>query len=373
MKLNKKIFFIILLAVFALTLGACSGNSRRVGTTGWSGITSLDEVVYFSSGPHVYALSHKNGSQVWQFPIEPIKNLVFYAAPMVADDGTQLIIGGYNSTIYSLDPNNGQKKWEYVVPKKDNEKTRFIASPLITDQAIFASASNNNLYALDFDGLPLWVFKTEDPIWASPALSETCNCIYLASMDHYLYALSPDTGELLWKTDDLGGPIVSQPAVSESGLVIVSTFGNEVIALEEDSHQVVWRFKTNDWAWASPVIDGEQVYASDISGTIFALDLASGELVWKLQPGGRIFSAPLVVGDQVYFSTDASSQVEKASSLVVVSSEGVVQRNLPIEGKLYASPAADGDNILLAPSEAEFFMIALNQNSIQVWGFSPSK
>ena len=160
MKLNKKIFFIILLAVLALTLGACSGSSRRVGTTGWSGITTLDEVVYFSSGPHVYALSHKNGNQVWQFPVEPIKNLVFYAAPMVADEGTQLIIGGYNSTIYSLDPNNGQRKWEYRVPTDDNKISRFISATLVTDQAIFASASDNNLYALDFDGLPFWVFKT---------------------------------------------------------------------------------------------------------------------------------------------------------------------------------------------------------------------
>jgi len=55
MKYNKKIFFIILLAVLALTLGACSGN-RRVAATGWSGITTKGDVVYFSYGPHAYAM-----------------------------------------------------------------------------------------------------------------------------------------------------------------------------------------------------------------------------------------------------------------------------------------------------------------------------
>ena len=368
MKHNKKIFFIVLLAVLALTLGACSGN-RRVTATGWSGITTKDEVVYFSYGPHVYALNSKNGSQIWQFPTEQINGVDFYAAPMFANQDTQLIIGGYNNTIYSIDPKSGQKRWEYVVPKKDNEKTRFIASPLVTDQAIFAPASDNKLYAVDFDGLALWTFETEDPIWASPALSETCSCVYLASMDHYLYALSQENGELLWKSEDLGGPIVGQPAVSETGLVLVSTFNNEVIALDEESHQAVWRFQTADWAWANPVIDGEQVYASDISGTFYSLDLASGELIWQLQPGGGIFSAPLVEDGQIYFSTYSKD----TSNLVVVSSEGVVQRNQPIDGKLYASPAANGDNILLAPSEAEYFTIALNQNGVQVWGFPPPK
>lgn len=360
MKYNKKIFFILLLAVLALTLGACAGG-RRVVATGWSGITTKDDVVYFSYGPHAYALNTKNGAQKWQFPAEQINGVDFYAAPVFADDDNQLIVAGYNNILYSVNPANGSENWSFA-----GAENRYTAAPLATEDGIFAPSADNTLYAVDFDGLAMWVFETEDPIWASPVLSETCGCIYLASMDHYLYALSPDSGKLLWKSDDLGGPIVSQPAVSETGLVLVSTFNNEVIALDEESHQVVWRYNTNDWAWASPVVDGEQVYASDIAGTFYALDLASGELIWQLQPGGGIFSAPLVIDDQIYFST-------ATSSLVQVSTEGVVQRNLPIEGKLYASPAANGDNILLAPSEAEFFMIGLNQNGVQVWGFPPPK
>jgi outer membrane protein assembly factor BamB len=356
---NKKFLLIILMAVVALTLGSCTG--RRVVATGWSGITVNEETVYFSYGPQAYALNLKNGALQWQYPAEPINNVDFYAAPVLADENSQLLVGGYDSVLYSLNPANGLENWTFAAA--DN---RYIASPLATEDGIFAANSDNSLYALDYDGLLQWEFATDDPLWASPIWSENCGCVYQVSMDHYLYALNPENGKLIWKSDDLGGPVVNKPSLSEDGLILLATFNNEVIALDEESHQVEWRFKTSDWAWATPVIDGEQVYASDISGTFYALDLQTGELLWQLQPGGGIYAAPLVQDGSIYFSTDTSS-------LVVVSQEGVVQRNQPIEGKLYASPVGAGDKVLLAPSEAEYYLIALSDSGVQVWGYPPPK
>jgi len=109
---NKKILFIIILAVVALTLGACTG--RRVVATGWSGITVNEETVYFSYGPHTYALNLKNGAQQWQFPVEPINGVDFYAAPVLADDHSQLLVAGYDSVLYSVNPVNGSENWSFV-------------------------------------------------------------------------------------------------------------------------------------------------------------------------------------------------------------------------------------------------------------------
>jgi outer membrane protein assembly factor BamB len=359
MKTSKKFILMILLAVLALSLGACSG--RRILATGWAGVTVAEDTVYFSYGPQAFALNLKNGSQIWQFPAEPIKGADFYAAPVLADEGSQLIVASYNSILYSIDPVTAVEKWSF-----EGASGRYIATPLVTEQGIFAPSADNSLYALDFDGNLLWSFQTGDPLWASPAWSESCGCIYQASMDHRLYALDAETGELRWKTDDLGGPIVSSPALSEDGLIIVSTFNNEVLAFDEGTREIAWRFNTSDWSWASPVIDGLKVYASDISGIFYALDLDTGELLWQLQPGGGIYSAPLVQDGMIYISTDASS-------LVVANSDGVTQRNQPIEGKLYAGPIAAGDNLLLAPTDAEYYLVAYNTSGVQVWGFPPPK
>jgi len=366
---TKKFLFIIILALLALGLGACSG--RRIVAAGWSGVTAAEETVYFSYGPQAYALSLKNGSQKWAYPAEPINGVDFYAAPAFTPDSEQLILATYKNEVHSVDPDSGLKNWSYTVPSDSRSAVRFIASPLTTDAGIFAPASNNILYALDFDGNLLWEYQTEDPLWATPIWSENCQCIYQVSMDHHLYALDPESGSLLWKSEDLGGPIVSPPAISESGLIIVSTFNNEVVALDENSQGVAWRFQTRNWAWASPLIDGEQVYISDIAGkddagTFFALEVDTGDVLWQIQPGGGIFSAPLVQDGLIYFTTDASS-------LVVVNQDGVVQRNQPFEGKLYASPVSGGDQLLLAPSESEYYLIALNQSGVQVWGYPPAK
>jgi outer membrane protein assembly factor BamB len=298
-----------------------------------------------------------------------VKDLVFYATPVFADADSQLILASYKDAVYSVDPKNGLENWSFsVADENPNTKTRFIASPLVTEEAIFAPASDNTLYALDFDGALQWQFETAKPIWASPVESKTCGCIYQVSMDHYLYALDPESGKVLWQSEDLEGPIVSQPGVSDTGLILVSTFNDEVIALDEESHDIAWRFQTADWAWASPVIDGEQVYASDISGLFYALDLATGELIWQYPAEGEIVSAPLVKEDLLYFSTKSKDN----SSLIVISRDGVVQRNLPIDYKLYASPAANGDKILLTPSEAKYYLVTLDQNGTQVWGFPPA-
>jgi outer membrane protein assembly factor BamB len=185
-------------------------------------------------------------------------------------------------------------------------------------------------------------------------------------MDHYLYALDPDSGQLRWKTADLGGPIVSKPALAENGLIILGTFNNQILAIDENSQEIVWQLDTKDWAWASPVIDQDQVYVSDISGNIYALDLETGITQWEIQPGGGIVSAALVLNDLIYFSTDTSS-------LVVVNRDGVIQRNQPIEGTLYASPAAGSEKIFLSPSLTDFLVLALNQSGVQVWAFPPAE
>ena len=359
----KKLIIITMLALFALGLGACTG--RRVVAAGWSGVTTTQETVYFAYGPQAYAVSLKNGAQQWQYPKEPINGVDFYAAPVFTPDGEQLILASYKNEIHSVDPSSGVRNWIYSVPAENASTVRFIDSPLTTDNGIFAPASDNTLYALDMAGSVQWKYQTDDPLWASPIWSENCQCLYQVSMDHHLYALDAESGNLRWKSEDLGGPIVSPPAISESGLILVSTFNNEVIALDESSQEVEWRFTTGDWAWASPIVDGEQVYVSDISGTFYALELATGEILWQIQPGGGIYDAPLVLDELIYFSTDTSS-------LVVVNQDGVVQRDQPIDGKLFASPISGGEKLLLAPSESEYYLIALNQSGIQSWGYPPA-
>ncbi len=357
----KKILLLTLtLLVITLSVSACAGSGSRLSASGWAGLIASQDTAYLAAGPHIYAVNLNNGSLKWQYPSEPEKNVSFYAAPVLTDDG-QLIVGSYNGFLYSLDPANGNLNWTY-----EEAEGRYVGSPLVTPEGIFAPSSDGKVYALSLEGVELWEpFQTEEPIWAQPSVTEACDCIYVASMDHHIYAINPKNGVQLWKTEGLGGPIVNAPSIAD-GTLYTSTFAKEIIAIDLDTQEVLWRFGTQGWAWASPVVDGEQLYASDISGNFYALDAKTGEQLWQVQPGGEIVSAPLVIDEKIYFGTSEGS-------FIIVDRDGVIQQNNSLEGKLYTSPVAAEDLVLVAPSEQEDLLIGYDPSGVRKWSFSLSE
>lgn len=356
--MKKNYFFILALILLTITLSGCTG--RRVTTSGWPGLTVDQDVAYLASGPHIYAVNLNNGALKWRFPAEAQREMNFYAPPAVLDD-QQIIVAGYDDTLYSINPANGKENWSFTGPKN-----RLISKPLITETAIFFTSADHNLYAVDHQGNELWEpFQTEEPIWAAPVWAEICECVFVSSMDHKVYAVDPDRGTEIWRTEDLGGPIVSKPAISDDGILYVSTFANEVLAINVDTQAVRWRFTTDDWSWASPVIADDQLYVSDLSGNFYALDQQSGEQLWVLKPAGQIVSAPLIGEDMIHFGTDDGA-------LIAVTPDGTIQRNQQISGKLYTSPVGGEDLILIAPTEHDELLLAYDQNGTKVWNFSPS-
>lgn len=357
--MKKTTFTLLILILLSLTAAGCSG--RRITTSGWPGLTVHEDLAYLASGPHVYAVNLESGTMKWQFPAEAQRDMTFYAPPVMLDE-EQLIVAGYDDILYSIDPENGKENWSYSGPQD-----RLIAAPLVTEEAIFVTSADHKLYAVDHQGEQLWEpFETEEPIWAAPVWSEECGCVVIASMDHKVYAVDPETGSEIWQTEDLGGPIVSKPALSEDGILFVSTFDNEVIAMDVETLTVRWRFSTEDWSWASPVIDGDQVYASDLAGNFYALGKNDGVQLWKLNPGGRIVSAPLVLDGMVYFGTDQGT-------LIAANREGGIQRNQELSGKIYTSPDGNQDTFLVAPTEHDALLLAFNENGVQRWDFAPSE
>lgn len=354
--MKKQRLLILISLTLILILSACSG--RRVSVSGWAGVTVADGTAYLAYGPQVFAVNASNGSLKWEYPDEPENKVTFYAPPVLSDDG-QLILAGYDGVLYSLDPSNKTLNWSY-----EEAGGRFIASPFVSSEGIFAPSTDNKLYALDLEGNPLWEpFETGEPLWAKPIPGENCECLYIASMDHHVYAVSTADGAEIWKTDDLGGPVVSAPAV-DGNMMFVSTFANEVLAINLDNREVIWRFTTEDWAWASPVVHEDQVYASDISGNFYAIDRETGLQNWQIEPGGQIVSPPLVAFDRVYFGTSDGL-------LIAVKPDGSIDLNIPVEeSKLYSRIQAGEEMILVAASEGENLLLGYDPSGVRKWSFS---
>jgi len=354
----------ILITSFLLILGnaltACTGGSFAA--TSWPGLTVASNTAYLAYNTQLYAFQTSNGSEQWHYPDKPDNKISFYATPAITSDG-QLIVGGFNNVLYSLNPSSGQLNWQF-----SDAKNRYIGGALVTDQGIYAPNADKNLYALDLKGALLWTFTAKDPNWAQPALGNQCHCIYLTSMDHYLYAINIENGSLLWQSQDLDGAIVGTPAVSEKGVVYVGTFASDMVALNAQDGSQLWRTPVDGWVWSGPALDNDKLYFGDLNGNFYALNSADGKMLWQLKPDqldGSISGTPLVIDNNIYITT-------QSGTVYALDTDGKIQWQQTVGGKLYGPPLSAGDLIMVAPNETDNILVALTKSGTQQWVFNPN-
>ncbi len=357
------LIFSMMIGMLALT--GCSGGFMP---SGWPGV-SVNEPgngVYVAYGPSVYHIEMQSGNLIWSFPAEENQAVSFYAPPVTAD--SQVIIAGFDNNIYSVNPETGNPNgWTFSGPQ-----SRFVAAPLVIDNAIFAPDSDGNLYALDTNGQQLWEpFETEQPLWATPVTDG--NLIYLPAMDHNLYALDPKSGSQVWKID-LGSTLLSQPTLDGERLY-QGAFGNQFIVVDLASRSTVCSFDTRSWVWASPALAGDLLVGGDIgnkdaSAQLYAFNKNNCQPAWNtpFEVDGAIYGTPLVLNDTIYFGTDTGM-------FYAVRSNGVQQWQKSLGGKIYGSPVLAGDFILVASIDPDtgLKLAALDPEGVVQWTFSPAE
>lgn len=358
---HKHYLFILVFIGIAVTFSACSGGVTTASS--WPGLTVDDQYAYVAYNTQVYAVDLVNGSERWRYPAEPDNNITFYTDPSLSQDG-QLIVGGYDFVLYSLDAESGVQNWNFSAAEN-----RYIASSLVQEENIFAPAADENLYSLDLNGRLQWTFSSEGESWAQPITDENCNCLFLPSMDHTVYAIDPQNGTQKWRSPKLGGAVVGTPAYSENGILFVGTFGGKLFALNAKDGSIIWEFSTADggWIWSGPTLSDGVVYFGDLNGYFYAVDADNGSQVWQLPPeqlDGEIVGSPLVIEDSIYITSEDGI-------LFKLDTAGRIQWSQTIGGKIYTSPKAANDLILVAPIQIDELLVAVNQDGVRQWSFIP--
>jgi outer membrane protein assembly factor BamB len=188
-------------------------------------------------------------------------------------------------------------------------------------------------------------------------------------MDHHIYEIDRETGEAIWKSEDLGGAIVGTPVLQNNSLY-VGSFGQEMLAIDAGTGKVTWRYPTAGWVWSGPVLDGEALYFGDLAGGMYALKASTGEEIWKIAPPvdqkAAIPGQPLVKDGSVYFTSENGV-------LYTVDAASGNSRKQELGGKLYTGPQSAGNLKLIPSVGTDALLIALDENNNQVWAFQPEK
>lgn len=374
MKMIKNRKSLILGFIIAVFLSGCTSTAGV--SSSWPGAVYADEVGYFSYGNQVYALDGNNGDVLWRFPEEPDRDVQYYAAPAVGDK--IVVVGSYANTLSALDRESGVARWRF-----DGANDRFVGSPLIVGDYVFAPNSDKHMYALDMKGELLWQYKTNGPNWTKPMSDgET---LYFASLDHHLYALElaysssslamGDDGskthvpDPLWMID-LGSAVVADSEF-EDGVIYVATIAGEVFAVDSSSGNILWKFNNGGGIgpiWGKPVLSGEIVYVGDERGNLYAINKNDGTPLWPTPYGA---GAGLVAGG-----------VDTPEGVLYVSNEGKVflideaKKPKPVdmlEATVYSTPISVDGKVILSPATNEDLVMAIDLNGNEIWSFIPSE
>jgi len=231
------------------------------------------------------------GGGVWSTPaIDESTNTVFITTGTGDQDAS---IGLFGGTMLSLDATTLEVQNYYFLPTNStlgdiewgSSPTLFVASdgtPMIA-----ATGKDGNLYGLSRDTLSLkWVTAV-----AQSCLCPECGCGSLStpSFDgnllyvgagaapdgNYtgsLYAVVPDTGEIVWKRE-LDGTVIAPTTVANGLLYAASTTG--VAAFDSQTGEMVWEDGAAAISYAQPVISDGTLYTTYLPGQVMA---------WRLPP-----------------------------------------------------------------------------------------
>ncbi len=160
----------------------------------------------------------------------------------------------------------------------------------------------------------LGFFDRRDPSFVGGGVGAGDGLVLLGTTDGELVALSAANGDEEWRAY-VGSEILCRP-VAGNGAVLAQTIDGRLLALEQEDGALRWSFDNQVpiltlRGSASPVFDGDVVYAGFANGMVSALRTDNGEPLWEhrvMLPEGRseldrmvdVDGSPLAEGPLLY-------------------------------------------------------------------------
>jgi outer membrane protein assembly factor BamB len=283
------------------------------------------------------------------------------------------------------------------------------SSPVISYTNVYIGAIDGNIYAYQaYPGLGhpltspyLWRYKTDGPIYGTPAIAEVGGqeLLFVGSTDGYLYCINTSNGSLVWKTNLLA-PIFASPLVITQGstnYVLCSSNSGTLFAFSftATNFTPLWATKlSRNFLFASPAYDSVHnlVYQPGYDGFLYTVPLTGNQAgvagstllsptrstpavmpndnyVFNLSNSGILTSAttfPVTIGstasasplafknnNKIYVLTCGENGTVSLWRLSLSTFSLVWQTTLP--AKIYSTPAMDAVDIS-AGSSFDFFV-----------------
>lgn len=189
--------------------------------------------------------------------------------------------------------------------------------------------------------------------FSTPLIIESQGRTQLVSVGaQWMVAYEPETGNELWRVNDLKGESGAPRPVYGHGMVFYSTgvinghpqlwaVRTDGLGDVTDTH-VAWKLTTQLGFMPSPLLLGDKLYLLTDEGFIACVDANTGKTIGKARAGGTYAASPVYADGRIYlFSRDAKTMVFEAGPELKLLAEN------QLSGIVFATPAILDSEILL--------------------------
>ena len=297
-----------------------------------------DRVYIGSEDKNIYCLNLKDGLKIWSKTLSDIVE----SSPLVLDG--DLIIGTADGNLYRLDGKSGEQKWTY----KADDRFAGAANWFSKDgqKIIIAGNYDNFVHAVKFeDGSKVWTYETENFINGTPAIEN--ERIIFGGCDNSIYVLGTD-GKLISEID-LGSYIAGSPGM-ENGQAYIGHYDNKYFRVDIAKQKIVWKFeKSNFPFFSSPAIGKDKIIFGGRDRRVYALNKETGERLWSFRTKGKNDSSPIIFQDKVTFgSSDGRIYIINAS-------DGTEVWKYDVGKAIIAAPALAQGKLIIGSSDGSLY------------------
>ncbi|MEI6046350.1 MAG: PQQ-binding-like beta-propeller repeat protein [Chloroflexota bacterium] len=301
--------------------------------------------------------------------LEIHKTDAFTSGSFAIDDQNQLIIvGDQTEGVYGLrldDP--GIKAWTYQVV--GDRIANFDATPTVFNGVAYIGSTTGRVFAINTkDGSLKWISQAAaDRVIGAPIVAG--NQVFFGSRDGRVYGVDINSGQLLSKSDDLGGPILAGLIFGKRETIYVVTapkfneknVPSQVYALDfKGKKRTDWQVPTlTGNIYATPSYANNTIYVGTDMGWLYALRIDGTIRFQRNFPGDAILTTPAVYDTRVFVGTDKGYVYGLSADNIESNIKWVVKTN----GKVRSSAAAIDGYVYFGSNDEQVYKVSVYDNN----------
>lgn len=271
----------------AFVLLFAAGCTAGVVGEGWANFTVRDQYVYVAFKDVVFRVDTtrtdptRSDEKYVDWAAQNSAKSNMYAHPAIAPDG-KIILGAFDRDIYAFSPDANPRNTSITTFDTPPGTDKYIGAAAVSGDTFYIGTGDRGISAFSLANGAVQSTQFRDTkfgVWATPIVDDELGLIYVAALDHNVYALNKADLSVKWKYDT-GGQLSGTPLLANN-ILYVGTFNSGLVAIDTRTGNDTGKFSTSGWVWATPVLYEGNLYFGDLQGYVYSLRVEGLVQNWK--------------------------------------------------------------------------------------------